>query len=296
MEIGSENERAPLGGHVSFFREGGIARAFLDVVGFYLAVIPLLLVIAVALLTASGNTRGLVSDLYLTGLPVLIAVGLVTAFMVFKRRWTLAMAGWPSFKPGRAWFGKGLLLGIGMAFGAVALGVGFGGARVEWVGSPVPYVATAVPVIGGLLLAALAEELLFRGYPLRKLAGAVGPVRASVLLAIGFSAVHYGNPEVSGLGLFNIGLASLVLSAIFFTPGGLAAAWGLHLGWNTGLALVDAPVSGISFDLPAVDYGPGGLAVLTGGGFGPEGGVAASLVMVAALVWIVVKWISKEKV
>jgi hypothetical protein len=89
---------------------------------------------------------------------------------------------------------------------------------------------------------------------------------------------------VSGIGLVNIGLASVLLSAAFFTSGGLAAAFGLHLGWNAGLVLAaDAPVSGLRFGLPALEFAPGPATWWTGGGFGPEGGLAATVVLSAGL-------------
>lgn len=291
METGSKDERGPLKGAVSSSGEGGVVRALLHVGRFYLAAVLLTVLAAAALISVAGSPGGRVGSLILTSLPVLASVGLITAFMVRNRGWTLAVAGWPQLRPGVAWFGRGLLLGIGMAVGAVSIGVMLGGGGVFWTGPPGGYVWSALAVSGGLLLAALAEELLFRGYPLQKLARAIGPIRASVLLALGFSALHLGNPEVTGLGLINIALASLVLSAVFFTPGSLAAAWGLHLGWNSGLMLLDAPVSGISFDLPGLDYQAGSLTFLTGGSFGPEGGLSASLVMIAALVLIIRKWI-----
>ncbi|MEE8572380.1 MAG: CPBP family intramembrane glutamic endopeptidase, partial [Gemmatimonadota bacterium] len=128
---------------------------------------------------------------------------------------------------------------------------------------------------------------LFRGYPLARLAVPLGKVGASVALAVVFAGAHLTNPEVSTLGLVNIGLASLVLSAAFFTPGGLPLAWGVHLGWNGGLALgADAPVSGLTFDIPALEFVTERSAWVTGGSFGPEGGIAASVAMAVALIWL----------
>lgn len=291
METRPKDERGPLKGRVPFLRGGGVGRALLDVGGFYLAAVLLTVLAAGVLIPVAGHLTSQPGSVFLASLPVLAAVGSITAFMVLRGRWTLAVAGWPEIRPGFAWFGRALLLGIGMAIAAVSIGVILGGGGVSWTGSPGGYAVSALALSGGLLVAALAEELLFRGYPLRKLARAIGPIRASLLLALGFSALHLGNPEVTGLGLINIGLASLVLSAVFFTRGSLAAAWGLHLGWNAGLMLLDAPVSGINFDLPGLDYRAGSMTLLTGGSFGPEGGLSASIVMIAALVWIVRKWI-----
>jgi membrane protease YdiL (CAAX protease family) len=162
-----------------------------------------------------------------------------------------------------------------------------GGARVmAQVGGEERYATVALPVALGLAAGALLEELLFRGFPLARLGAALGAAPASLLLAAGFVAAHLGNPALSWLGLANIGLASLLLSAVFFSPAGLPGAVGLHFGWNAGLALVaDAPVSGLRFGLPVLEYAPGAHGWLTGGPFGPEGGLAATAVMGLALWW-----------
>lgn len=193
--------------------------------------------------------------------------------------------GWPGLRNGSAGFARGLGIGAGMA--AIVLGgeIALGGVRVQLTGQPFTAYAAAAPVLFcWLALAALAEELLFRGFPLARLAQATGPVAAALILTIGFAGVHAINPGVSPLGLFNVALASLVLSAAFFAWGGLPAAWGLHLGWNAGLVLgADAPISGVSIELPGLRYLRAGPDWLSGGEFGPEGGLLASFVMVAAI-------------
>lgn len=220
-------------------------------------------------------------------LPLVVGALIASLVAVALRR-NLAILGWPHpfirvVNGGLA----GLALGAGMA--ALALTVAAIGGST-WVGTGEPfagYPAAVSLVLGGIVVAALGEELLFRGFPLAILAQAFGRVAAAGVLSVLFTLAHLGNPSVSALGLANILLASLVLSAAFFTPGALPAAWGLHAAWNGGLALADAPVSGIRFDAPAVDFVPGSRDWLTGGAFGPEGGAAATVALGGALVWLV---------
>jgi len=163
---------------------------------------------------------------------------------------------------------------------AVGLAVLLGGATIG-PDQGVGLVTAAAPLALGLLAAALAEELVFRGYPLRRLADAVGPVVATALLGVGFGVAHLGNPNVTALGTVNVGIAAVWLAAAFFA-GGMPLAWGLHFGWNAGLALgFEAPVSGLTFDLPLVDYAPGRHAWIDGGAFGPEGGLVGTLLFAA---------------
>jgi len=194
--------------------------------------------------------------------------------------------GMPSWKAALAGAGRGLAWGMCLAALTVLLCLA-GGAELRWQ-SPGDerILAVAAPLALGLAGAALLEELLFRGFPLSRLARAVGRVTAGVLMAALFAWAHARNPDVSGVGLANIGLASLLLAAAFFARGGLGTAVGLHLGWNAGLVFgADAPVSGLRFGLPGLEYAPGPRMWWTGGSFGPEGGVAATFVLGAALAW-----------
>ncbi len=175
----------------------------------------------------------------------------------------------------------GVASGAIMAAGAVGLAALAGGAAVRMTPQR-GWAATAAPLGVGLLLAALAEELIFRGYVLRRLAAAVGGAPATAAGALGFGLAHVGNPGASAFSTFNVALAGVWLACAFFSPGAMPLAWGAHFGWNATLALgFDAPVSGYAFGLPGIDYLPGAHAWIDGGRFGPEGGVVATLVMVA---------------
>jgi uncharacterized protein len=198
--------------------------------------------------------------------------------------------GWRAGRSGAAgcagditrWVVPGGALGAGMAVLAIVLTLVGSDASVELTPDGSHWAAQAAPLAGGLLLAALGEELVFRGLPLRLLADAVGSVGAMLVLALGFGIAHLKNPHAGLLGTVNVGLAAIWLSFAFFSAGGMALAWGLHFGWNAGLALLfDAPVSGLTFQVPAVEYRPGVRAWVDGGAFGPEGGLAATIALVA---------------
>lgn len=176
--------------------------------------------------------------------------------------------------------------GLGAAAAVVAIGLAFlaDSATVAVTPDWRSWAQAALPLALILLLAALAEELAFRGYPLRRLAEAVGPWAAMILLALPFGLLHLGNPNAGLFGAFNVMLAGVWLSFAFFSTGGMGLAWGLHFGWNAGLALLfDAPVSGHAFYLPAVEYAPGARPWVDGGAFGPEGGLVATIAIVAGI-------------
>ena len=256
--------------------------AIAALVGFYLAVALIALPLGYAIPAAWKSG---ILGIGIQTLPIVVAALFVSHLLVRRRLATWEMMGWRG--RGLKAFGLGAGLGIAMALLALLIAMGPGSARLGLSGEPLTaYLPAALAVVIGLAVAALAEELLFRGYPLARLARPIGKVGASVALAAVFAAAHLANPGATPFGVINIGLASLVLSAAFFTPGGLPAAWGWHLGWNAGLGLADAPVSGIAPRLPTLEFHTGGPLWVTGGAFGPEGGLSATVAMGLALIWL----------
>src|SRR5262249_27410453 len=142
--------------------------------------------------------------------------------------------------------------------------------------------------------AALLEEIIFRGVGQVVLAKALGKMPALLLLSVLFAMAHLFNPNPTALGLTNIALAAVFLGLAFYAPAGIWTAWGAQLGWNATLAALDALVSGLPFQIPWIDYLPGGPAWLTGGSFGPEGGLLAS-VAIGAMSLTIWNWTRKER-
>ncbi|HET8649393.1 MAG TPA: CPBP family intramembrane glutamic endopeptidase [Gemmatimonadales bacterium] len=191
-------------------------------------------------------------------------------------------------------FGGGLLLGTVAVGTAMLLAVPIGGAG--WspdAGSFAQYLSRVGATLGLLAPAALSEEVIFRGLPLVLLAAAFGRRGAIVAMALLFGLAHAANPGFTGLAFGNIALAGVLLGVAFFAPGGIWTAFGVHLGWNGTLAALDAPVSGLPFSIPMLDYHSGSPAWLTGGGFGPEGGLLATCVLTIAI-FVAARW-AREK-
>jgi uncharacterized protein len=194
----------------------------------------------------------------------------------------------------RTGFGLGLLAGAGTAGVALLISVVAGGAGwVSDAGTLADYLRQSTKTIAVLAPAALSEEILFRGVPLVLLASALGRGGALVAIAMVFAFAHGSNPNVSPIGLGNIALAGIFLGLAFYAPGGIWTAFGAHLGWNSLLACLDTPVSGVPFNIPLLDYHAGSSQWLTGGKFGPEGGLAATIALTLAIVFTA-RWTRKE--
>ena len=191
---------------------------------------------------------------------------------------------------------RGIGLGAVMAALAVALAFVFDQAKVRVLFDWSFWLSVSIPLAIGLVLAALGEELIFRGYPLRRLADGIGALPAMLVIAIGFALAHAANSNVTNLALLNIFLAGVWLSFAFFSTGGMLLAWGAHFGWNAALAIgFDAPVSGYKFEVPMVEYTPGNHAWVDGGAFGPEGGIVTTIVLVAGTLAVIGKRVKQPR-
>ncbi|MFI5208925.1 MAG: CPBP family intramembrane glutamic endopeptidase [Gemmatimonadales bacterium] len=180
----------------------------------------------------------------------------------------------------------GILIGAIPAAAVIGLAMIVGGARfTPDTGTPADYLRRVGLTLLVLAPAALSEEIMFRGVPQVLLTGVWGRVSALLVTSAAFALAHLFNPNLTHLAVVNIWIAGLFLGAAFYLPGGIWTSFGAHLGWNATLAACDAPVSGLPFAIPWLDYQPGGPAWLTGGAFGPEGGLIATLSIALALAW-----------
>lgn len=225
----------------------------------------------------------------------LMAFGLATWIIgVRALRLTTADLRYTPFSMAGKGFGLGILVGALPAAVAILLSLPLGHAQLQGdAGGPDLYLKQVGLTALLLAPAALLEEIIFRGVGQVVLARSFGRIPALVLLSALFALAHIFNPNPTALGLTNIALAGVFLGLAFYAPGGIWTAWGAHLGWNATLAALDAPVSGLPFQIPWIDYLPGGPVWLTGGNFGPEGGLLASIA-IAGMSVVVWQWTRKE--
>jgi len=140
------------------------------------------------------------------------------------------------------------------------------------------------------IMAAAAEEVLFRGYPLQTMMRSLPFLAALVPSSVLFAYVHLDNPNVArGFTFVNTTLAGIWLAVAYLRTRSLWFPLGLHWAWNWAMgALLGLPVSGITSLtraplLRAADTGP---AWLTGGAYGIEGGAACTVALVVSTIFI----------
>jgi hypothetical protein len=95
--------------------------------------------------------------------------------------------------------------------------------------------------------------------------------------------LHLFNPAPTVLSTVMVGIAGVFLAVVRVTTGSLYAASVAHFAWNfVQAALLHAPVSGLPLPTPGYRLADSGPAWLTGGAWGPEGGLAAAAGMLLA--------------
>ncbi len=255
-------------------------------------VVPILLrlggfaVLFLAVSVALFGLAGLPESLAAQGSLQLVAAGLASAIVLrMDGRMPLAAIGLPRRGMGRGLL-AGTLLGVAFVVPALAVAVGWGGLRYgPDGGTAIEYLATGLWTGLILLPAAAGEEIAVRGYAFRVLFDRWGRWPALAATAAAFSVLHGANPGVGWLAFLNIALAGVLLGLVRLRTGDLWWATGVHLGWNlaTGF-LADLPVSGLDLvDAPLIEVSGAGAVLVTGGDFGLEGGLAATIALALAI-------------
>jgi membrane protease YdiL (CAAX protease family) len=138
-----------------------------------------------------------------------------------------------------------------------------------------------------LLPAAFWEELFFRGYAFSVLRRAAGWKTALVVTSVAFGLIHAWNPGADAESILAVTVAGFFLGIILLATRSLYAAGIAHFAWNWVMAVaLHIEVSGMSSAYPdyrTIETGPDWL---TGGPWGPEGGIAAVAAMFVGIFYL----------
>ena len=183
----------------------------------------------------------------------------------------------------------GILLGFLMMTGIFLVGVALGMYHPAF---GVLSAGAMASILGGSLFVfaagAMGEEMLFRGYAYQTLVQGVTVLPATLLMASIFALAHLQNPNVTVFSVLNVALAGIVLSVAYVKTRALWLPFGIHFAWNFSQSTVyGLPTSGITSP-GLVLTGSSGAAWISGGEFGPEGGILATIALVACC-WYILK-------
>jgi membrane protease YdiL (CAAX protease family) len=139
-------------------------------------------------------------------------------------------------------------------------------------------------VLVGWVVQGAAEEFIFRGWLLPVLAVRLKPWLGILLSSIGFAFIHSLNPNLSPLAVVNLFLFGVFAALYTIYEGSIWGIFSIHTVWNWlqgnvfGFQVSGSSSVGGSL-LNLRETGPD---IITGGSFGPEGGLAVTLVLLVA--------------
>ena len=261
---------------------GGRFRSYLQ---FFVAVLYFFLARVVARNGAErlGNDQWfpLVEQALLVVLLLLGYAGL--GFILDRQQHPIRMQGLPR-RPGmEVEAGLGLAVGWGIAVVCVLPLLVAGGIAIILSPQPSSW-GWLVADAAFFALAALAEEIAFRGYGFQCFARSVGSFGAVLGFAAFYAIVQAMLPGSSRASTAVSIALSLLLSTAYLRTRALWLSWGLNFGWKASRALIfGLAVSGVNNHSTVVEGDPMGPFWLTGGGYGLDGSWVTFFVLLAAL-------------
>jgi uncharacterized protein len=138
--------------------------------------------------------------------------------------------------------------------------------------------------LGLMIIVALYEEIVFRGYILNNLLHSVSKWPALLISAFIFALAHSANPDFSILAAINIFLAGILLGINYIYTKNIWFAVMLHFSWNFFQGpVLGYEVSGMNLQ-SLLQHQVYGNVLFTGGKFGFEGSLPATLLYVMAII------------
>ncbi|NMA08921.1 MAG: CPBP family intramembrane metalloprotease [Clostridiales bacterium] len=185
-------------------------------------------------------------------------------------------------------YALGFLIGAGLLAAAFAISALTGSVKLTGFNTAVAFpklLGMLILFLLGYMIQGMAEEVLCRGYFMLSFARK-SPVWAAILISsLIFSLLHLANSGVSFLALFNIFLYGIVMGVCILRRGSIWMAGAIHSAWNfTQGNLLGMQVSGSVTKITLfTSVQTSSASIWNGGAFGPEGGLAVTIVLVFAL-------------
>lgn len=261
---------------------GGRTRAYLE---FVAAIVFFFLARSIALHSAAGLTNELWTPLAERAILLfLLVLGFAAFGLVFDRqKHPVSEQGLP-LRPG--WPGEaGLGLAVGWAAAVLCV-------LPLTVAGGIAIVLSTEPSAWGWLvadavffaLAAMVEEVAFRGYAFQRFIAVAGPLGAVLGFVAFYAVLEALLPGSSKVSVAVSVVLGLLLSIAYLRTQALWVGWGLNFGWKASRALVfGLTVGGVSSHSSVVEGDPMGPFWITGGGYGLDGSWIALIVLLIAL-------------
>ncbi|MFA5561995.1 MAG: CPBP family intramembrane glutamic endopeptidase [Eubacteriales bacterium] len=181
----------------------------------------------------------------------------------------------------------GLLLGTVLFAAAIGLNLLFGAMTLEGLAGSVRW-GWIILFFVAFVVQGASEEILLRGALMGSLRRSQPTWLAVGLNALLFAMLHLGNSGVGTVALLNLLLFGIFASLYRLRTDNIWGICALHTAWNFTQGNVwGALVSGIRVDAGLfVTTSLEGRERINGGAFGPEGGLAVTLVLLLAILLV----------
>jgi membrane protease YdiL (CAAX protease family) len=224
-----------------------------------------------------------------TGVFLVMLVAGFLPFYLFVWIWLWLLEQRPPRTTGLEWpgwlakYGRGLLIGLLMFGGAIGIMAVLGYVSLaSWDPAVSRLLAGggSLVLLLGWIVQGGAEELLLRGFLFPVIGVRFGMISGILISSSVFTLLHLLNPNLTALAVLNLFLFGVFASLFALYEGGLWGIFAIHTVWNWaqgnlfGLSVSGGELSSatfLRFSLTGPDW-------LTGGKFGPEGGLAVTAV------------------
>ncbi|UCC45487.1 MAG: CPBP family intramembrane metalloprotease [Candidatus Zixiibacteriota bacterium] len=245
----------------------------------------------------TGDTAPLMEGYYGYIIPFALIIGALWVWVrVYERRRFASIglgAGGALFK-----YAVGLAVGFGMVAVTVGLMCISGGVALE----PAGDVVTGVAAVGGSLLVLMgfgvqgaSEEIITRGWYMPVLGVRYRPITGVIVSTVLFAGLHAPTQPVY---IVNLLLFGLFLALYALREGTIWGICGWHTAWNWSMGNVfGLKISGHDpFGDTIINLQATGHPLLSGGEFGPEGSLWATLVLATGIVTVILSARKRDRV
>lgn len=154
-----------------------------------------------------------------------------------------------------------------------------------------PQFSWAASAWGGVIVSilaiffgALASEVAFRGFLLKRLIDATGPTTATILLSLIYALIGSLGPNGTSLSFVVTIIAGALFSMAYLRTHALWLGWGMHFAWAAATAvLFGLPNAGVASYSTVVQTDSSGPVWLSGGVYGPDGAIFTAIVFLVAM-------------
>jgi len=261
----------------------GWLRAIVFMLSFFVCAV-LAGLVAGLFIVASPAANGIASTPSNTTLLALLLTAIISISLtiVFRR----FIDRQPLMSMGFAWRTHQRDAWIAFCLGPALLGIGtlllFAHKNISWTGLAFPAADLFIALVL-MVMIALAEEMVFRGYILNNLLTAMNKWVALLISAALFAVAHASNPGITFIAAVNLLLGGLLLGINYIYTRNLWFSVFFHFSWN----FFQGPVLGFDVSgLPlhsVLEPALKGPSLLTGAAFGFEGSFLTTILFAIVL-------------